>query len=158
MTATERLPVLPLRELVLFPGATATLRVGRQASLEALAAASVSETHRLALVSQVDRRVDDPVAADVFTIGVQARIAGVVDADSAEGAREVELVVERRLRLAEIDRDPAGYFAMVERLEQDASLDARARRPAFDHQQAQRGESSGEPTLCNGGVGLGESF
>ena len=120
MTATERLPVLPLRELVLFPGATATLRVGRQASLEALAAASASETRRLALVSQVDRRVDDPVAADVFTIGVQARIARVVDADSAEGAREVELVVERRLRLAEFDRDPAGYFAMVERLEQGA--------------------------------------
>ena len=118
MTATERLPVLPLRELVLFPGATATLRVGRQASLEALAAASASQTRRLALVSQVDRRVDDPVAADVFTIGVQARIARVVDAGSAEGAREVELVVERRLRLAEFDRDPAGYFAMVEGLEQ----------------------------------------
>ena len=158
MTATERMPVLPLRELVLFPGATATLRVGRQASLEALAAASASETRRLALVSQVDRRVDDPVAADVFTIGVQAQIVGVLDADSAEGAREVELVVERRLRLAEFDRDPSGYFATVERWSRGRFLDARSRRPAFDHQQAQRGESSGEPTLCNGGVGLGESF
>ena len=66
MTATERLPVLPLRELVLFPGATATLRVGRQASLEALTAGCVSETDRLALVSLVVRRVDDPVAADVL--------------------------------------------------------------------------------------------
>jgi ATP-dependent Lon protease len=71
--AGERLPVLPLRDVVFFPYVVMPLVVGRQASLAAVSAAA-SGDGRLLLVSQRDSEVQEPAASQLYRIGVIARI------------------------------------------------------------------------------------
>ena len=72
-TLDERLPVLPLRDIVLFPYIVVPLIVGRAPSLAALEAASVADRYVL-LVTQRRGEVQEPAAGDLYRIGVVARI------------------------------------------------------------------------------------
>ena len=72
--AGERLPVLPLRDVVFFPHVVMPLVVGRPGSLGAVSAAA-SGDGRLLLVSQRDNEVAEPAAAHLHRVGVVARIA-----------------------------------------------------------------------------------
>jgi ATP-dependent Lon protease len=69
----ERLPVLPLRDIVFFPYVVMPLVVGRQASLAAVSAAAAGDG-RLLLVSQKDSDVQEPAATHLHRVGVIARI------------------------------------------------------------------------------------
>ena len=69
----ERLPVLPLRDIVFFPYVVMPLVVGRQASLSAVSAAAAGDG-RLLLVSQKDSEVQEPAATHLHRVGVVARI------------------------------------------------------------------------------------
>jgi ATP-dependent Lon protease len=66
------LPILPVRETVLFPGAVMPLTVGREGSLALLE----SLEHRekvLGVVAQLDPRTEDPSGADLHTVGTAAK-------------------------------------------------------------------------------------
>jgi ATP-dependent Lon protease len=69
----ERLPVLPLRDLVVFPYAVMPLLVGRQASLGAVEAA-VADRGMILLVAQRRGEVQEPAAGDLERVGVAARV------------------------------------------------------------------------------------
>src|ERR687890_1782355 len=69
----ERLPVLPLRDVVVFPYVVIPLLVGRPASLAAIEAAAADDKLVL-LVAQRSGDVQEPAAADLFRVGVVARI------------------------------------------------------------------------------------
>jgi ATP-dependent Lon protease len=69
----ERLPVLPLRDVVFFPYVVMPLVVGRPASLAAVNSAA-SGDGRLLLVSQRDSEVQEPAAGHLYRVGVVARI------------------------------------------------------------------------------------
>src|SRR5687767_8728587 len=75
-TTNERLPVLPLRDLVLFPYVVIPLLVGRQASLAAVEAAVNGDKH-LFLVAQKNGEIQEPGADDLYRIGVIARVLQV---------------------------------------------------------------------------------
>ncbi|MHB1070287.1 MAG: LON peptidase substrate-binding domain-containing protein, partial [Gemmatimonadaceae bacterium] len=68
-----RLPVLPLRDVVLFPHVAMPLLVGRAGSLAALEAAEASDKLVL-LMTQRDSSVQDPAAADLFRTGTLGRV------------------------------------------------------------------------------------
>jgi ATP-dependent Lon protease len=69
----DRLPVLPLRDVVIFPYMVIPLLIGRSASLAAVERAA--ETDRwLLLVAQKNGDVQEPSASDLFRVGVVARI------------------------------------------------------------------------------------
>jgi ATP-dependent Lon protease len=68
-----RLPVLPLRDVVLFPHVAMPLLVGRAGSLAALEAAEASDKLVL-LTTQRDSSVQDPAAADLFRTGTLGRV------------------------------------------------------------------------------------
>ncbi|MHB1262938.1 MAG: endopeptidase La [Gemmatimonadaceae bacterium] len=68
-----RLPVLPLRDVVLFPHVVMPLLVGREGSLAAVEAASAEE-QLVFLVAQRSADVNEPAAADLYRVGVAARI------------------------------------------------------------------------------------
>src|SRR5207244_8533121 len=70
----QRLPVLPLRDVVFFPYVVMPLIVGRPASLAAVSAAAGGDG-RLLLVSQRDAEVQEPAAGHLYRVGVIARIA-----------------------------------------------------------------------------------
>ncbi|HEY9227584.1 MAG TPA: endopeptidase La [Gemmatimonadaceae bacterium] len=70
---TTRPPVLPLRDVVIFPHVAMPLLVGRAASLGAIEAAA-SEDGLLFLVAQRSADMEEPAAGDLHRVGVIARI------------------------------------------------------------------------------------
>ena len=72
------LPVLPVRDLVVFPGVTVPLSVGRAKSLAALERAGTGGF--LIVATQRDAGVEDPGVDDLHPIGCVARVMRVIDA------------------------------------------------------------------------------
>src|ERR1700722_8177909 len=66
-SSLEELPVLTVRDTVIFPGALLPLTVGRPASVALVQ--SLGENRLLAVVSQKDPRVDSPAPEDLYEIG-----------------------------------------------------------------------------------------
>ena len=73
-TNLQVLPVLPLKNTVLFPGLLMPLSVGRASSLAAVEAALASESKEIALFSQRDSAVEAPTQEDLYSIGTKAVI------------------------------------------------------------------------------------
>jgi len=69
----SELPVLPVRDTVLFPGGVLPLTVGRDSSL-ALINALQGEERVLAVVAQLDPRVEEPGDADLHRVGTMAKL------------------------------------------------------------------------------------
>ena len=73
---SDRIPVLPLRDVVIFPYVVIPLLVGRPASLAAIEAA-LAEDKILLLVAQRDGEKQEPAAADLHRTGVVGRVIQV---------------------------------------------------------------------------------
>jgi ATP-dependent Lon protease len=71
------LPLLPLKNSVLFPGLLMPLSVGRHASVAAVEKALASEEKEIVVVAQRDPNADTPAASDLYTIGTKAVIKKV---------------------------------------------------------------------------------
>jgi ATP-dependent Lon protease len=118
------LPVIPLREAVLFPGALAPLSVGREASLAALEEAS-KRGRTILVVAQKEPSQDIVGPDDVYTWGTIGEIEGV---RRVMGSAQLVL---RGIARARIDRylsqEPfleAEYTQMREKAETGLALDA----------------------------------
>jgi ATP-dependent Lon protease len=83
------LPLLPLKNSVLFPGLMMPLSVGREASLAAVEKALATEDKEIVVVAQRDPSVDAPAAGDLFTIGTRAAIKKV----SRQGGSQIDVLV-----------------------------------------------------------------
>ena len=70
---TLRMPMLPLRGMVVFPGMIINLDVGRERSIKAVEAATNS-TGKIFLVTQKSAEIADPTAHDLYTHGLVAEI------------------------------------------------------------------------------------
>src|SRR4051812_32174385 len=70
------LPVLPVRDTVLFPHAVLPLTVGRDSSVQLIN--SLGENKQIIVVAQQDARVDSPVPTDLYSIGTLAVVHKVV--------------------------------------------------------------------------------
>src|SRR5580692_7355420 len=60
------LPVLPVRDTVLFPHAVLPLTVGRESSVQLIN--SLGEDKTIVVVAQREARVDSPQASDLYTV------------------------------------------------------------------------------------------
>ncbi|MDR2928713.1 MAG: endopeptidase La [Cytophagaceae bacterium] len=78
MTFPDTLPLLPLRNTVLFPGVILPISIGREKSLKLVRDVEQSKGF-LGAVSQLDYKIDDPVATDLFKTGTVARIIKVLE-------------------------------------------------------------------------------
>ncbi|MDG6349168.1 endopeptidase La [Luteimonas sp. 8-5] len=72
-TAPQVIPVLPLRDVVVFPHMVIPLFVGRDKSIRALELAMETDK-RIALVAQKSPETDDPGAGDLYAIGTLATV------------------------------------------------------------------------------------
>jgi ATP-dependent Lon protease len=70
------LPVLPVRDTVLFPHAVLPLTVGRESSVQLIN--SLGEEKQIIVVAQREARVDNPSPAELFQIGTLAVVHKVV--------------------------------------------------------------------------------
>ncbi|MGE0641407.1 MAG: endopeptidase La [Thermoanaerobaculia bacterium] len=73
-TQRESLPVVPLRDMVVFPHMMAPFIVGRESSVRALEVALATSPKRIFLVAQRDPKIDDPMRDDLYDFGVVARV------------------------------------------------------------------------------------
>lgn len=71
------LPLLALRNIVLFPGVVLPISVGREQSLAAIRQAKKSKNY-IAVTTQKNKNVDDPEQEDLFTIGSVAKVLKVI--------------------------------------------------------------------------------
>ena len=67
------LPVLPLRDVVVFPNMVIPLFVGRDKSIKALDLA-MDQDKRILLIAQRSPETDDPAAGDLYDIGTLAQV------------------------------------------------------------------------------------
>ncbi len=66
-------PLLPLRDIVVFPGMVAPLFVGRKKSISALEDV-IKQDNKIILLTQKDATKDDPNAQDLYRVGTLASI------------------------------------------------------------------------------------
>ena len=74
MTEARTLPILPLRDIVVFPHQPVPLFVGRDKSVRALEEAMKSTEREILLATQKNKDDDDPGAEDIYDVGVIAAI------------------------------------------------------------------------------------
>src|SRR5450432_2205992 len=74
--AGRPIPVLPVRDTVLFPHAVLPLTVGRESSIQLIQ--SLGEEKTIIVVAQRDARQDSPQVADLYTVGTMATVHKVV--------------------------------------------------------------------------------
>ncbi len=72
----RRVPVLPVRDTVLFPHAVLPLTVGRESSIQLIE--SLGEERTIVVAAQIDPRLDSPQPADLHTVGTLATVHKVV--------------------------------------------------------------------------------
>ena len=104
------LPMVPLRDIVVFPHTMAPFVVGRRPSLLAVERALATDK-KLFLSTQRNAKVDDPSEEEVNTVGTIATIVQHLKLPNGN----VKLLVEgiSRSRLLEIERHEEGYFQVV---------------------------------------------
>ena len=68
--AERALPILPVRDTVLFPHAVLPLTVGRESSVQLIN--SLGEDKTIVVVAQREARVDAPQPSDLYTVGTLA--------------------------------------------------------------------------------------
>ncbi len=74
----DTLPILPLRNSVLFPGAIIPIDVGRRKSVRLVEDAIAKERPVIGILTQKDARTEDPGSGDLFMVGCAARILKVI--------------------------------------------------------------------------------
>jgi ATP-dependent Lon protease len=74
----DQLPILPLRNSVLFPGSIIPIDVGRRKSVRLVEDAIAKERPVIGILTQKDARTEDPQSADLYTVGCAARILKVI--------------------------------------------------------------------------------
>ena len=88
------LPVLPLRNIVVFPGMIVPLFVGREKSIRALEDV-MSDEKEMLLVSQRDGELDDPQQSDMHQIGTIGTVLQMLKLPDGT----VKVLVEGRARV-----------------------------------------------------------
>ena len=105
-----KLPVLPLKNVVLFPKLVLPLSVGRDASRSAVEAAIKQHDGELILISQRSPEVDVPGEADLYSFGTHARIRKVLRTSQ----NLVEIVVSGLERVGILSVDASGPYLVAQ--------------------------------------------
>ena len=77
------LPILPTRNLVVFPGVISPILIGRQSSVAMIEEVMDSNDGTFAIFCQKDPGVDNPAMKDLFSYGVYAKLIRVLDMPGA---------------------------------------------------------------------------
>jgi len=108
------LPVLPLRDVVVFPHMVIPLFVGRDKSIRALELAMESDK-RILLVAQKSAETDDPAAADLYAIGTLAHVLQLLKLPDGTIKVLVEGVERVRVdRVTQGDGTLSGHAVVIE--------------------------------------------
>ncbi|PHP27363.1 endopeptidase La [Limimaricola cinnabarinus] len=106
-------PVLPLRDIVVFPHMIVPLFVGREKSVRALEEV-MADDKQILLSSQVDPGVDDPTSEGIYKAGVLANVLQLLKLP--DGTVKVLVEGKSRVRIAEFVENDSFFEAKAEYL------------------------------------------
>ncbi len=102
-------PLLPLRDIVVFPGMVVPLFVGRDKSVAALEAAMEGDKD-IFLLSQLDPGCDDPSRSDLYEVGVVAQVLQLLKLPDGT----VRVLVEGQIRAKLVELSEQGEYVSAE--------------------------------------------
>jgi ATP-dependent Lon protease len=112
------LPILPLRNAVLFPGVVMPISVGRSKSLN-LVREAYSGSRMVGTVAQRNSQIEDPQLADLYPIGTMAEILKILE--MPDGTTTVILQGKRRILIEGLVEHPMYLKAMIHPLQEVVS-------------------------------------
>jgi ATP-dependent Lon protease len=114
-TANDQLPLLPLRELIVFPHEVYPIFVGRQKSIKALEVAEAQKKPIL-LAAQKDARVADPGPSDIYSVGTLGVVVQLLRLP--DGTVKALLEGKKRARVLRYVADDEFFKVEVEEIEE----------------------------------------
>lgn len=112
----DELPLLPLRNTVLFPGVVLPITVGRDKSIKAINDAYKADK-LVGVVAQKDSNVEDPTVSDLEDIGTVARIIKLIK--MPDGGTTVIIQGKKRFKIAGIVSEDPYFKARIALLEEN---------------------------------------
>jgi ATP-dependent Lon protease len=113
----DAIPIVPIRQVALFPGTVMPITLGRELSIAA-AQEAVRAGHKIALLAQRDPSKEKPGRADLYDVGVLATVIRYVT--MPEGAHQLVCQGEYRVRVAEMLREVPFLAARMEQIPESA--------------------------------------
>src|SRR6478736_4786609 len=107
----DELPVIPLRNTVLFPGVVLPITVGRDKSIKAV--------KLIGVVAQKDSNVEDPGIPDIENIGTVAKIVKLIK--MPDGGTTVIIQGRNRFKIKSILSDDPYFKASIEIIKEEES-------------------------------------
>ncbi len=124
-TETRRLPMMPIREVVIFPHMMTPFVVGRETSVRALEEALAAD-RKIFLAAQHDASVDEPRPDEIFSVGTVANI--VQSVKQSDGNIKVLVEGMERGKILSVSEEEGFFRATVKtasyRIEPGPQLDA----------------------------------
>ena len=110
MVVDDIIPILPLRNTVLFPGVVIPITVGRDKSIQAVKAA-YNKDKLIGVVSQKDGNIEDPTPADLCSIGTVAKIIKMIKMQ--DGGTTIIIQGKKRFQLLEMKEEDPFFKARI---------------------------------------------
>ena len=116
----KELPLLPLRNTVLFPGVVIPITVGRDKSIKAIAE-SYKTDKLVGVLSQKDSNIEDPGTGDLVTVGTVAKIIKLIK--MPDGGTTAILQGKKRFSLLKVTAEDPYFKGEVTVIEEDVIKD-----------------------------------
>ena len=120
----DELPVLPIRNAVLFPGAVAPFDVGREKSVALVEDIENLNQPVIAIFAQRDPATDDPAQDDLYPVGVAARVLKALKHSSGNYSLILQGLV--RVRMEAMQEQESYLRARISRLDEPKADDVEA--------------------------------
>ena len=122
----EELPLLPLRNTVLFPGIVIPITVGRDKSIKAVTDAYKADK-LIAVVAQKDSNIEEPTVSDLENTGTVAKMVKLIK--MPDGGTTIIIQGKKRIQLAGLTQEDPYFKAKVipieeETIKNDSDFDA----------------------------------
>ena len=107
MSKNDFFPLLPLRDIVVFPGMIAPLFVGRDKSIKALNEVMKSNK-KIILVTQKNAEIDDPIFKDIYSYGCESKVLQLLKLP--DGTVKVLVEGEKRIKILKHNETTSNFL------------------------------------------------
>lgn len=126
----EELPILALRNTVLFPEIMLPITVGREASIK-LVRQVAKENNLVGVISQRERKMDEPEPSDLYEVGTVARILKLLK--MPDGSKSIIIQGRKRFKVEEFTQSKPYFKARIEVLDEEGGIDNDVEERALMH-------------------------
>lgn len=105
----SKYPVLPLRDIVVFPHMVVPLFVGREKSVQALESVMLDETKKILLLTQKNATQDDPTMSDLYPAGTLGTVLQMLKLP--DGTVKVLVEGSERVQVKSFVEEEQGFFS-----------------------------------------------